>query len=1186
MKNCRAYVKSVVLVFLSVTITTDHAHAGVASEFPRDSVALASVNFSNFVLRSNGERKLMGTKSEIGKFIFGSSASVSGQVVLGQCGPSAQGVKTVKNLHSLVDIFPLTFFANNSIILDDSEPNSLDVAISEFKGQIASPASVTYDEVEAQSLRKLNSSMAASALLQAPRITECGSKIWTPPEGEPWVALVPEYGTLEHVRSALQLNASAVLIYNATFREPRLTRNETTSLVLVALSPVVGAEVAELIRGGSLIYVSLRRTHHNYAANINRTSVLFVSVSFILLMIVSLAWLVFYYVQRFRYINAKDRLQKHLSNAAKKALSKIPVKSIKLGDKELQLEECCAVCLEAYTTGDAARVLPCRHEFHKACVDPWLLDHRTCPMCKMDILRHYGYNLAGSSDNIIIGIIDDDPNLGTGNVNNVLTHTLTRSSNAADVSNLYGQHPVLRASITPSSTIGASSTSSADSASHAAAQSPVADATTSRAADGDAVSSSAVPSADDVASDPPSRPCMSHAPGDVCDEDVTADAGVSEADAPKSESFLRTMLDTARSRVPFSARNFGKNHSVDEGKTVANAGQAALQDLVRNPSEDDVSASFAVAASSRGLGDNIYGFDDESSLSLSLRDVRRPAARLNFDDVDSVGSHEFTDALEHVTPLAVVRSKTAGRNNTSEDVITSSDNNNKRPKLSDSCDTSDDDDRVESCTSDASDWTEPAVAHKSCPGGTGEGAGLSNRDNSGLISATVANSSTRPGRSVLPGNKSFYKDKNIAEEKRTSEDTVKKRDEETKTDIRKFTAVHSRGRSDERRPVVQEEAREESLPSSRGHSALGYFQLSEVEENDPTLRDMRPRVFAGVRNATLSSGGRRSGDGGKVQGVRSSRSISGLSSYATPTSADPLHRKKSEPELSSTFEYRERLGLPNVCQNFKAIAGSGSISPHAAAAVGRPTVITPHAPLPAHTIVHPTPVPATGRSSSPAAVVHGTAPADQSSAAAVKTAQSFTSAENLSSRRRSTPLSYCSPTTDMEDLKRRLTILSDQLPLSPEFLPETGVSTSKSRHDLSKTAAARRSSLSVADQLHGRNVSVHPMQEKKFGQAYRGNGAVPKTSSHSTQNSLNQNDDPLASKLSDSRPREVEVGSRRSRKVAPVSSAKRIADEKIQKSVKRSVRSDGGKEKPITEETDEAASSGKSSKNVLSVSYA
>ena len=33
-----------------------------------------------------------------------------------------------------------------------------------------------------------------------------------------------------------------------------------------------------------------------------RTSVLFVSISFVILMVISLAWLIFYYVQRFRYL--------------------------------------------------------------------------------------------------------------------------------------------------------------------------------------------------------------------------------------------------------------------------------------------------------------------------------------------------------------------------------------------------------------------------------------------------------------------------------------------------------------------------------------------------------------------------------------------------------------------------------------------------------------------------------------------------------------------------------------------------------------------------------------------------------------------------------------------------------------------------------------------------------------------
>ena len=31
-----------------------------------------------------------------------------------------------------------------------------------------------------------------------------------------------------------------------------------------------------------------------------------------------------------------------------------------------------------------------RHEFHKMCIDPWLVEHRTCPMCKLNILKELG----------------------------------------------------------------------------------------------------------------------------------------------------------------------------------------------------------------------------------------------------------------------------------------------------------------------------------------------------------------------------------------------------------------------------------------------------------------------------------------------------------------------------------------------------------------------------------------------------------------------------------------------------------------------------------------------------------------------------------------------------------------------------------------------------------------------------
>ncbi|CAD6187880.1 unnamed protein product [Caenorhabditis auriculariae] len=121
----------------------------------------------------------------------------------------------------------------------------------------------------------------------------------------------------------------------------------------------------------------------------SKTSVLFVSISFIILMVISLAWLVFYYVQRFRYAHAKDRLQRRLFNAARKALARIPTRPVKTGDEELETD--CAVCLDPYQLHDIIRILPCKHAYHKSCIDPWLLEHRTCPMCKADILKYFGY---------------------------------------------------------------------------------------------------------------------------------------------------------------------------------------------------------------------------------------------------------------------------------------------------------------------------------------------------------------------------------------------------------------------------------------------------------------------------------------------------------------------------------------------------------------------------------------------------------------------------------------------------------------------------------------------------------------------------------------------------------------------------------------------------------------------------
>ena len=40
----------------------------------------------------------------------------------------------------------------------------------------------------------------------------------------------------------------------------------------------------------------------------------------------------------------------------------------------------CSICQEPFN-GEAAQ-LPCRHHFHEACVQQWLVKQRTCPLCR------------------------------------------------------------------------------------------------------------------------------------------------------------------------------------------------------------------------------------------------------------------------------------------------------------------------------------------------------------------------------------------------------------------------------------------------------------------------------------------------------------------------------------------------------------------------------------------------------------------------------------------------------------------------------------------------------------------------------------------------------------------------------------------------------------------------------------
>ncbi|CAA3008298.1 E3 ubiquitin- ligase SDIR1 [Olea europaea subsp. europaea] len=52
------------------------------------------------------------------------------------------------------------------------------------------------------------------------------------------------------------------------------------------------------------------------------------------------------------------------------------------GKKTPEDELTCSVCLEQVNFGELIRSLPCLHQFHVNCIDPWLRQQGTCPVCK------------------------------------------------------------------------------------------------------------------------------------------------------------------------------------------------------------------------------------------------------------------------------------------------------------------------------------------------------------------------------------------------------------------------------------------------------------------------------------------------------------------------------------------------------------------------------------------------------------------------------------------------------------------------------------------------------------------------------------------------------------------------------------------------------------------------------------
>jgi len=155
--------------------------------------------------------------------------------------------------------------------------------------------------------------IASGWLYQLSDSNEHGCKIFNVRvDNKPWIALVKRGSCrfTDKINNAYVHNASAIIIYNNEDSDAPTINNEgSSSIVSISISKNLGETLIEMMDQNKTMFVQITKgtLHTNW--QVNPTSILFVSVSFIVLMVISLAWLVFYYVQRFRYVHARDKTE-------------------------------------------------------------------------------------------------------------------------------------------------------------------------------------------------------------------------------------------------------------------------------------------------------------------------------------------------------------------------------------------------------------------------------------------------------------------------------------------------------------------------------------------------------------------------------------------------------------------------------------------------------------------------------------------------------------------------------------------------------------------------------------------------------------------------------------------------------------------------------------------------------------
>uniref|UniRef100_A0A8C4DQA5 RING-type E3 ubiquitin transferase n=1 Tax=Dicentrarchus labrax TaxID=13489 RepID=A0A8C4DQA5_DICLA len=76
----------------------------------------------------------------------------------------------------------------------------------------------------------------------------------------------------------------------------------------------------------------------------------------------------------------------HPRGLTKEQIDNLSTRTYGQASLEGEMGRACSVCINEYAQGNKLRRLPCSHEFHIHCIDRWLSENNTCPICRQPIL--------------------------------------------------------------------------------------------------------------------------------------------------------------------------------------------------------------------------------------------------------------------------------------------------------------------------------------------------------------------------------------------------------------------------------------------------------------------------------------------------------------------------------------------------------------------------------------------------------------------------------------------------------------------------------------------------------------------------------------------------------------------------------------------------------------------------------